>query len=143
MDITDHPLHRSGRAGLPHPAPALGDDAKSLQGIGVTHADLRQVAVDQAVHSFPQDAALLAAATERSMPESRDLESETANRLAVHGHGVITHVPLHDAAKPLAHLGDRMVKTTAQFEFDLREFGGEPLAHGLAQDFCFAGCESI
>jgi hypothetical protein len=30
MTITNHPLHRSGRALLAHPAPALGDDAKSL-----------------------------------------------------------------------------------------------------------------
>ena len=29
MTITNHPLHRSGRALLTHPAPALGDDAKS------------------------------------------------------------------------------------------------------------------
>jgi hypothetical protein len=27
MTITNHPLHRSGRALLTHPAPALGDDA--------------------------------------------------------------------------------------------------------------------
>ncbi len=30
MDITDHPLHRSGRALLTHPAPASGDDAEAL-----------------------------------------------------------------------------------------------------------------
>ena len=35
MTITNHPLHRSGRALLTHPAPALGDDAKSPQGISV------------------------------------------------------------------------------------------------------------
>ena len=28
MPIAEHPLHRSGRAELPHPAPTLGDDAQ-------------------------------------------------------------------------------------------------------------------
>jgi len=27
--IAHNPLHRSGRAALPHPAPALGDDAEA------------------------------------------------------------------------------------------------------------------
>src|SRR4029434_4254094 len=35
MTITNHPLRRSGRALLTHPAPALGSDAKSPQGIWV------------------------------------------------------------------------------------------------------------
>jgi hypothetical protein len=35
MTITNHPLHRSGRALLTHPAPALGDDAKSPEWIRV------------------------------------------------------------------------------------------------------------
>jgi hypothetical protein len=29
MTIADHPLHRSGRAALPHPALALGRDGKA------------------------------------------------------------------------------------------------------------------
>lgn len=35
MSIADHPLHRSQQALLMHWAPALGDDAKSTQGIGM------------------------------------------------------------------------------------------------------------
>ena len=31
MPITEHPLYRSGRADLPHPAPTSRDDAKSAQ----------------------------------------------------------------------------------------------------------------
>jgi len=110
MDIADHPLHRSGRAGLPHPAPALGDDAKSLQRMRMTHADFRQIAVDQAVHPLPACAAFLASAAERPVPEARDLESQAADRRAVHGHGIVPHVPFDDGAEPLGHLGDRMVQ---------------------------------
>jgi hypothetical protein len=36
MLITEHPFHRTGRAGLPHPAPTYGDDAKSAERIGMT-----------------------------------------------------------------------------------------------------------
>jgi hypothetical protein len=38
MIVADHPLPRSGRAALPHPAPTLGDDAQAHEGIGM--ADL-------------------------------------------------------------------------------------------------------
>ncbi len=34
--IAHNPLHGSGRAALPHPALALGDDAHAAQGIGMT-----------------------------------------------------------------------------------------------------------
>ena len=53
MTITHHPLHRSGRAGLTHPALALGDDAKSPQGIRMTDACRGQPAVDQPPHPLP------------------------------------------------------------------------------------------
>src|SRR5437660_11603020 len=35
MTIARNPLHGSGRAALPHPALASGEDAKSPQGIGM------------------------------------------------------------------------------------------------------------
>lgn len=41
MPIAGHPLHRSGRAELPHPAPTLGDDAQAHEGIGVTDVNRR------------------------------------------------------------------------------------------------------
>ena len=40
--IAYDPLHRSGRAALPHPAPALGDDAEANKRIGMTDASGRQ-----------------------------------------------------------------------------------------------------
>ena len=58
MMIADHPLHRSGRADLPHPAPASGDDAKSPQGIGMTDARRGQPAVDEPPHPVPGDVGL-------------------------------------------------------------------------------------
>ena len=61
MTITRDPLHRSGRAALPHPALASGDDAKSPQGIGMTDARRGQPAVDEPAHPLPGDARRLTA----------------------------------------------------------------------------------
>ncbi len=44
MIITHHPLHRSGRAGLPHPALASGNNAHASERIGVAYTGWRQVA---------------------------------------------------------------------------------------------------
>ena len=74
--IAHNPLHRSGRAGFPHPALASGDDAKSPQRIGVADAGRRQPAVDEPPHPVPANSAVLAASTKRAMPEVADLEAE-------------------------------------------------------------------
>src|SRR5436309_5752929 len=47
MTIARNPLHGSGRAALPHPALASGDDAKSPQGIGMTYARRGQPPLDE------------------------------------------------------------------------------------------------
>src|ERR1700676_2314271 len=67
--ITHNPLHGSGRAALPHPALALGDDARAAQGIGLTDDRQRQPAVNEAPHAIPKDAAVLAAPRQCAMPE--------------------------------------------------------------------------
>src|SRR6266581_3766236 len=48
--IAHNPLHRSQRAGLPHWALALGDNAKSPQGIGMSDARRGQPALNEAPH---------------------------------------------------------------------------------------------
>ncbi len=47
MSIAEHPLHRSGRAALPHPAPTLGDDAQAHEGIGMTDVRERKPCSDK------------------------------------------------------------------------------------------------
>lgn len=42
MTIADHPLHRSGRAALPHPAPTLGDDAEAHERVRMADAGGRE-----------------------------------------------------------------------------------------------------
>ena len=48
MTIANHPLDKSGRALLTHPAPALADDAKSPQYIGIV-AGLRSLITRAAI----------------------------------------------------------------------------------------------
>jgi len=57
MLIAEHPLHRSGRAALPHPAPALGDERQALGGPGmallpVSHCCLTYP-LERAGHALP------------------------------------------------------------------------------------------
>jgi hypothetical protein len=59
--ITHNPLHGSGRAALPHPALALGNDAHATQGRGMTNRGQGQPTVEEAPHTIPKDAAVLTA----------------------------------------------------------------------------------
>ena len=52
--VTHNPLHRSGRADFPHPAPALGDDAEAAQGIVMIDAGRREPAINQPPHCGPR-----------------------------------------------------------------------------------------
>ncbi len=44
--VAPDPLHRSGRAALPHPAPALGHYAKTLQRVWVADSSQREPSID-------------------------------------------------------------------------------------------------
>src|SRR5436190_19892310 len=110
--VAHNPLHRSGRAGFPHPAPASGDDAKPPQGIGVADVSGRQVAVNEPPHPVPEDPALLAAPRQRAMPESAHLEAEYVARWAVHRHPVIAGVPTDKRSRARAYPGDRVVRAS-------------------------------
>src|SRR5262249_31256093 len=83
MTITDHPLHRSGQAGLPHPAPTLGDDAKALERIKVTDIGGRKPTIDQPIHAFPSQPLSFTPTPKREVPVTADLEPEALDRRAV------------------------------------------------------------
>src|SRR3984893_5249719 len=57
ITIAHDPLHGSGRAGFPHPALALGNNAQASQRIGMTDRRQRQPASDETPHAVPEDAA--------------------------------------------------------------------------------------
>jgi hypothetical protein len=62
IPMAGHPLHRSGRAGLPHPAPALGHKRQALVGVRMTDAGPREPARHQAAHACPRYGPVLTAA---------------------------------------------------------------------------------
>src|SRR6266851_7118843 len=110
--IAHNPLHGSGRAALPHPALALGDDAHAAQGIRMTDGRQWQPASDEAPHAIPTNAAILAAPRQRAMPEPPYLEPEQTQRRMVHGHSVVASVSTHHRLQPLTQLGDGFVQSS-------------------------------
>jgi hypothetical protein len=92
ITITHDPLHGSGRAGFPHPALALGNNAHAAQRIGMTDRRQRQPPSDEAPHSIPENAAVLAPPRQRAMPRPADSESKKRQRRLVHGHSVVAKV---------------------------------------------------
>ena len=107
--IAHNPLHGSGRAGFPHPALALGDDAHAAQGIGMTDSRRGQPASHETPHAIPKDVAVLAPPRKRAMPIPADSESKHRQRRSVHGHSVVAKVSSHNRPQPLALLGDGLL----------------------------------
>src|SRR5467141_3459036 len=131
--IAHNPLHGSGRAALPHPALALGDDAHAAQGIGMTDDRQRQPAVDEAPHAIPKDAAVLTAPRQRAMPEPSHLEPKDPQRVLVPGHAVIPIVPPYHRLQPFALVGDGFVHASLKFGFHLVQLRLQSLAYRLPQ----------
>jgi hypothetical protein len=73
--VAHNPLHGSGRAGLPHPALALGDDAQAAQWIVMVDANRREPAVNQPPHPVPGNTAVLTPPRQRVMPKPADLKN--------------------------------------------------------------------
>ena len=134
MSITDHPLHRSGRAALPHPAPTLGNDAQASEGIRVTNVGWRKPTSDQSRHAFPIQPLPLTSPPKREVPVTANLEPKELDRRAVSGDSVVAREATDHRAKPLSLLGNRHVHTLSQFGFDLLKFPAQPLASRLAND---------
>src|ERR1035441_3806269 len=103
MIIADHPLHRSGRAALPHPAPTLGDNAQAHEGIRVTDTGGREPGGDQGRHPSPRQVIALTATTQHPPPHATDRTSEGTDRGAIHRDAVVTHVTENDRAQIFAH----------------------------------------
>src|SRR5215469_9001411 len=68
ITIAHDPLHGSGRAELPHPALALGNDAHAAERIRMADGRQWQPAVDETPHAVPEDAAILAAPRQGALP---------------------------------------------------------------------------
>ena len=110
MTVTRNPLHGSQRAGLPHWALALGDNAKSLERIGMSDTWWWKPALDEPPHPLPVQPGGLAAPAQRAIPEPPYLETEREQRRPVHWHAVILEMPLNHPTQPCSHHRDRSVQ---------------------------------
>jgi hypothetical protein len=133
MTITNHPLHRSGRALLTHPAPALGNDAKSPERIRVMQRGRWQPAVNQTVHLLPGQPPRLTATPQRPVPVTGNMKAKRRQRVRVRRHTVVPIVSLDHRPKPLAHFGYPVMHSFAKFRFDFLQLSAFPLAHRAPQ----------
>ena len=99
MPIAEHPLHRSGRAALPHPAPTLGGKRQALVGTRITDVRDREPAPGQAGHACPRHERGMAAAHERPPPEARERDAEGLQTRAIERHAVVAGVPSKTARR--------------------------------------------
>src|SRR5205814_560926 len=133
MPVTQHPLHRSVRAGLPHTAPALGRDDQTLVRVRVAYAWGWQPVSNDLVHALPAQVLGLAAAAQCAMPQPTHLEAEGLNTCSVAGHGEVAGMPGHYRAQVLALLGDGPVHAFAQLRLDGQQLGARAFAAGDSQ----------
>src|ERR1700730_15866609 len=129
MTITNHPLHRSGRALLTHPAPALGNDAKSPERIRVVQRGRWQPAVNQTVHLLPGQPPCLAATPQRPVPVTGNMKAKRRQRVLVRRHPVIAVVSPDHRPQPLTDFGHSMMHSFAKFRFDFLQLSALPLTH--------------
>src|SRR6266536_5239729 len=94
----------------------------------MTHAWRWQPAGEQATHTLPVEAAVLAAPAQRAIPQPTDAEAKQLQRRAIHGHPVVAEVSTHDRTQPLPH------RPLSQFGLHLSELRLQALAHRLPQD---------
>jgi hypothetical protein len=130
--VTHDPLHGSGRAGLPHPALALGEDGKSLAWMGMTDEGLWQPMLHGFCEARPWHSASLAAVPKRPQPDSRDCESECRQRWAVHGHAVVAVVPSDDRTQVGTYLWNGNLQASFQLGSHRLKLCLPPSAHRLA-----------
>ena len=102
MIISDHPLHRSGRAALPHRAPTLGGDAQAHEGIGMTDVGGREPGTDEGPHSTPRQVVALTATAQHPPPYATDRKPEGNDRGAIHRHAVVRHMTEKDGPQVAA-----------------------------------------
>lgn len=133
MTIADHPLHRSGRATLPHPAPTLGDNAQAHEGIRVADSGAREPGSDERRHSGPRQMIALTTPTQYPPPGEANRAAEGTDRGSIHRDAVVTHVTENDRTQLLANLGDGVVHATLEFEFHFPQLRLPPLSHRLVQ----------
>src|SRR6266403_1348410 len=133
ITIAHDPLHGSRRADFPHPALALSTNAHAPQRIGMTDRRQRQPASNEAPHSIPKKAAVLAPLRQRAVPKPADSEPKNRQRRLVHGHSVVSKVSTPNRPQPLALCGDGFVHASLKLGFHRIQLRLQPFPYRLPQ----------
>jgi len=128
MRVAPHPLHRSGRAELPHPAPTLGNDAKPRERVRMTNVDTRNPSGHIAAHSMPGQIAL-AAASEHTPPQPGHRPGEREEGLRVQRDAIVLDVPTNHCPHVRAEFREGMVHATLKLRFQGLQLRLEPRPH--------------
>src|SRR5580700_8839804 len=131
--IAYDPLHRSGRAELPHPAPTLGEDAQAHERIRMTDTSRGKPSRDIAPHAAPRQVDTLATTAQHRRPQVTRRLAKRGQRRAVHGHPVIAEVAQQDRAQVRPLFPNGRVQAAPQFFFQSPQLRLPPLAHRLSQ----------
>src|SRR5262249_7823318 len=131
--VAHNALLRSGRAALPHPAPASGYNAKAVPGIRVTDANLRKPTGHIALYSSPRQVSSLTTPFEHAPPNPTHRQSKVADRYRIHGHSIVPHVASHRRAQVPTHLWKGLVHALPKLFFDLLQLRLPSPAHRLPQ----------
>jgi hypothetical protein len=99
----------------------------------MTNRRQRQPASDEAAHTIPEDASVLAPPRQRAMPIPADSESKQRQRRLVHGHSIVSDVSTHNRPQPLALLGDGFVHSSLELGFHLIQLRLQPFPNRLPQ----------
>jgi hypothetical protein len=87
--ITHSPRHRSGRAGLPHPAPTSGDDVQTHKGIGMADTCRRKPPSNETFHTVPRQVVALTASAQDCPPQIAHGHAKGSQCRAIHGHTIV------------------------------------------------------
>jgi hypothetical protein len=131
MTITDHPLHRSGRAALPHPALALGGDGEAHMRIGMTDTWCRKPAGDVGAQAAPRQMVAVTPTAQDAPPELGHRFPERVQRGAVQRDTVVPVVPEDDGPQIRALLRDGLRQSLPEHGLHRSQLRLPPRAHRL------------
>src|SRR5262245_6368080 len=136
MPVAGHPLHRSGRAELPHPAPVLGDDrmpqARPLRRVRMTDVRCGNPALHLRFEACPCKVGFLTPAPQRLIPETGHMVCEGVQAGTVQGHTIVLVVASQNRAYPFTLFPQVGMHASPKFLLQFIQLRLHSLPHRLA-----------
>ncbi len=127
MTITDHPLHRSQRGGLPHWALALGHNEKALFRVRSNDPERRHTAEPEFFHALPCQPVFLTTASEGPVPVPNQAADKGTQGWSIARLPVVLKMSLEDGADVETLLRNGLVHPAAKFLFEIFELAPHAL----------------